>query len=53
MWPRTSGLSACGSVQTQWKEGTGRSSAWRSATHWALVRVWHVGQWRLRHELYA
>jgi hypothetical protein len=45
--------SACGSVKTQWKYGTGRRAAWRSAPHGALVRVCHVGPWRLRPELEA
>jgi hypothetical protein len=46
-------LSSCGSVKTPWKYGTGRRSAWRSATPCALVRVCHLGPWRLRHELEA
>src|ERR1700746_356756 len=31
--------------------GTGRSSAWRSASHSLAALAWHFGQCRLRHEL--
>src|ERR1700739_3683552 len=31
--------------------GTGRSSAWRSASHSLAAAAWHFGQCRLRQEL--
>src|ERR1700756_5026103 len=31
--------------------GTGRSSAWRSASHSLAATAWHLGQCRLRQEL--
>ena len=31
--------------------GTGRSSAWRSASHCLAAAAWHFGQCRLRQEL--
>src|SRR5438477_118508 len=44
-------LTAAGSVKTTWKYSTGSRSAWRaSSQRWAAV-AWHLGQWRLRHEL--
>jgi hypothetical protein len=46
-WKAISATSA-GTVKTTWKYGTGSSSAWRSASHWARASPWHFGQCRLR-----
>src|SRR5262249_32240272 len=40
-----------GSVKTTWKYGTGRSSAWRSASHSLAAPAWHFGQCRSRQEV--
>src|SRR3954451_18258613 len=44
---------AAGSVNTTWKYGAGRRSAWRSASHSFAAAPWHFGQCRLRQLLYA
>src|SRR5436309_8547947 len=36
-----------GRVKTTWKYGTGKSSAWRSASHSLAAAAWHFGQCRL------
>src|SRR5213082_2512696 len=38
-----------GRVKTTWKYGTGKSSAWRSASHSLAAAAWHFGQCRSRH----
>jgi hypothetical protein len=40
-----------GKVKTTWKYGTGKSSAWRSASHSLAAAAWHFGQCRLPQEL--
>ena len=46
------GPRAPGSVNTTWKYGvSSRSAAWASS-HRAAAVAWHLGQWRLPHELY-
>src|SRR5215470_10748985 len=42
-----------GSENTMWKYGTGNSSASRAASHSLAAAPWHLGQCRLRQELYA
>src|SRR5213595_2686270 len=37
-----------GRVKTTWKYGTGKSSAWRSASHSLAAAAWHFGQCRSR-----
>src|SRR5207244_9898079 len=37
-----------GRVKTTWKYGTGKSSAWRSASHCLAATAWHFGQCRSR-----
>ena len=49
-WNAMTSISA-GTVNTTWKYGTSSSSAWRSSSHWARARPWHLGQLRSRHEL--
>ena len=45
------GPRAAGSVNTTWKYGvSSRSAAWASS-HRAAAVAWHLGQWRLPHEL--
>ena len=45
------GPRAPGSVKTTWKYGvSSRSAAWASS-HRAAAVAWHLGQWRLPHEL--
>ena len=39
-----------GRVKTTWKYGTGKSSAWRSASHSLAAAAWHFGQCRLPQE---
>jgi hypothetical protein len=51
--PRASAPSSCGNVNTTWKQCVGRTRSIRLSIHAAWVRAWHLGQWRLRHELYA
>src|SRR5271163_195891 len=41
-----------GRVKTTWKYGTGKSSAWRLASHSLAAAAWHFGQCPLRQELY-
>jgi len=40
------GLSSWGRENIRWKAPVGSSSAFCFSTHWALVRDWHLGQWR-------
>jgi hypothetical protein len=40
------------SVDT-WKWRTGKRRSVRAAIHFSCRRAWHLGQWRLRQELYA
>src|ERR687888_2584224 len=42
-----------GKVKTRWKYLSGKSSAVCFCSHWALAKDWHLGQWRLRQELYV
>ena len=45
------GTSKCGNVNTTCTYATGNRSALRRASHFSRALVWHLGQWRLRHEL--
>ena len=49
---RHSGLSECGSVKTTWTYDTSSSSRSRAASQRSRACAWHLGQCRLRHELY-
>ena len=42
---------AAGRVKTTWKYSTGSNSASRASIQSAAAVAWHLGQWRLRHEL--
>jgi hypothetical protein len=45
------GIEGVGSVKTTWKYGMDRTSRRRAASQRSVATHWHLGQWRLRHEL--